>query len=171
MHRHWLNHWRDAIQLLRQRTYSHTAAQTLLPIQTVFIIILTVLIIIMAHWFSHTAKTFLSVQNCVDYHTLLPEWDLAERSERCASFPKVTGSNPSGGSESTFRSDLLLTARGSRTCAPIVVACLLCYPGNTLCSQRLEPPERARYSRLYTNPQIYFFMLLFTSTKLCDWLW
>jgi hypothetical protein len=36
-------------------------------------------------------------------------WDLAEWLERCASIPKITGSNPSGGSELTFRSDLLLT--------------------------------------------------------------
>jgi hypothetical protein len=42
-------------------------------------------------------------------------WDLAEWSVRCASVPKVAGSNPSGGSESTFHSDLLLTARGSST--------------------------------------------------------
>jgi hypothetical protein len=42
-------------------------------------------------------------------------WDLAEWSERCASIPKITGSNPSGGSELTFRSDLLLTARGGST--------------------------------------------------------
>jgi hypothetical protein len=39
----------------------------------------------------------------------------AEWSERCASIPKITGSNPSGGSELTFCSDLLLTARGGRT--------------------------------------------------------
>jgi hypothetical protein len=38
-------------------------------------------------------------------------WDLPEWSERCASIPKITGSNPSGGSALTFRSDLLLTAR------------------------------------------------------------
>jgi hypothetical protein len=36
----------------------------------------------------------------------------AEWLERCASISKITGSNPSGGSELTFRSDLLLTARG-----------------------------------------------------------
>jgi hypothetical protein len=30
------------------------------------------------------------------------EWDLAERSERSASIPKVTGSNPTGGSDLTF---------------------------------------------------------------------
>jgi hypothetical protein len=41
-------------------------------------------------------------------------WDLAEWSERCASIPKITGSNPSGGSQLTFRSDLLLTARDSK---------------------------------------------------------
>jgi hypothetical protein len=29
--------------------------------------------------------------------------------------PKITSSNPSGGSELTFRSDLLLTARGGST--------------------------------------------------------
>jgi hypothetical protein len=39
-------------------------------------------------------------------------WDLVEWLERCASIPKITGSNPSGGIEFTFRSDLLLTARG-----------------------------------------------------------
>jgi hypothetical protein len=37
---------------------------------------------------------------------------------------KVAGSSPSGGSESTFRSDLLLTARGGNTCTFIVIACL-----------------------------------------------
>jgi hypothetical protein len=30
-------------------------------------------------------------------------WNLAEWSERCASIPKITGSNPSGGSKLTFR--------------------------------------------------------------------
>jgi hypothetical protein len=35
---------------------------------------------------------------------------LAEWSESCASIPKIIISNPSGGSELTFRSDLLLTA-------------------------------------------------------------
>jgi hypothetical protein len=40
---------------------------------------------------------------------------LADWSERCASIPKITGSNPSGGSDLTFRSDLLLTARGDST--------------------------------------------------------
>jgi hypothetical protein len=55
-------------------------------------------------------------------------WDLAEWSERCASIPKITGSIPSGGSELTFRSDLLLTARGTSTWALIEFACLLCYP-------------------------------------------
>jgi hypothetical protein len=42
-------------------------------------------------------------------------WDLAEWLERCDSIPKITASNPSGGSEFTFRSDLLLTARGGST--------------------------------------------------------
>jgi hypothetical protein len=41
--------------------------------------------------------------------------DLAEWLERCASIPKITSSNPSGGSKLTFRSDLLLTARGGST--------------------------------------------------------
>jgi hypothetical protein len=54
--------------------------------------------------------------------------------ERCAGVPKFAGSNLSSGSESSFRSDLLLTARGSSTWAPVVAACLLCYPGNTLLS-------------------------------------
>jgi hypothetical protein len=71
------------------------------------------------------------------------EWDLAEWSERCAGIPMITGSNPSGGNELTFRSHLLLTARNSSTRALIEFACLLCYPGNTLCSQHLEPPRRA----------------------------
>jgi hypothetical protein len=42
-------------------------------------------------------------------------WDLAEWSERCASILKITGSNPSGDSDLTFRSDFLLTARGGST--------------------------------------------------------
>jgi hypothetical protein len=62
----------------------------------------------------------------------------------CSSVLKVTGSNPSGGSESTFCSDLLLTAKGSSTWALFVVACLLCYLDNTLCCQHLEPPGRTR---------------------------
>jgi hypothetical protein len=41
---------------------------------------------------------------------LMVEW-----SERRASIPKITGSNPSGGSEITFLSDLLLIAIGSST--------------------------------------------------------
>jgi hypothetical protein len=70
-------------------------------------------------------------------------WELAEWLERCASIPKIAGSNPSGGSKFTFRSDLLLTARGGSTWALLFeFACLPCYPGNPLCSQRLEPPER-----------------------------
>jgi hypothetical protein len=66
-------------------------------------------------------------------------WDLVEWLERCASIPQITSSNPNSGSELTFRSDLLLTARGGCTWALIEFACLPCYPGNTLCSQRLEP--------------------------------
>jgi hypothetical protein len=45
--------------------------------------------------------------------TGLLEEDLAEWSERCTSVPKVANSSPSSGSELTFLSDLLLTARGS----------------------------------------------------------
>jgi hypothetical protein len=60
--------------------------------------------------------------------------------------PKVAGLNLSSGSESTFYSDLLLTA--------IDVTCLLFYLGNTLCSQRLEPPE---LDMRYTNPPKNFF--------------
>jgi hypothetical protein len=78
----------------------------------------------------------LVVEGRVETSTL--GWDLALKSERCASMPMVVGSNHSGGSESTLHSDLLLTARGSSTWALIVVACLLCYPRNTLCSQRLK---------------------------------
>jgi hypothetical protein len=40
-------------------------------------------------------------------------WDLAEQSDRCTSMLKVAGLNASGGIESTFCSDLLLTARDS----------------------------------------------------------
>jgi hypothetical protein len=68
---------------------------------------------------------------------------LAKWSERCASIPTITGSNLSGGSELTIWSDSLLTARGSSMWAFTEFACLPCYPGNTLCSQRLEPPGRA----------------------------
>jgi hypothetical protein len=42
-------------------------------------------------------------------------WDLAEWLERCASILKIMSSNTSDGSELTFRSDLLLTARGGST--------------------------------------------------------
>jgi hypothetical protein len=42
-------------------------------------------------------------------------WDLIEWLERCASIPMITSSNPSSGSQFTFRSDLLLTARGGCT--------------------------------------------------------
>jgi hypothetical protein len=43
------------------------------------------------------------------------EWNLAEWSERCASMPKISGSNPSGGSELTFCSGLLLTVTDGST--------------------------------------------------------
>jgi hypothetical protein len=85
-------------------------------------------------------------------------WDLAEWSQRCASIPKNTGSNPSGGSDLTFRYDLLLTARGGNTCALIEFACLPCYLGNTLCSQRLEPPGSTWYA-LYKSRNLFLFYL------------
>jgi hypothetical protein len=50
-------------------------------------------------------------------------WDLVEWLERCASIPMITSSNPSRGSEFSFHSDLLLTARGGCTCA-LLVECL-----------------------------------------------
>jgi hypothetical protein len=40
-------------------------------------------------------------------------WDVAEWLERCPCMPMVAGSRPSSGSEPTFCSDLLLTARSS----------------------------------------------------------
>jgi hypothetical protein len=96
----------------------------------------------------------LEIDSCYCYmYYLLAEW-----SERCANIPKITGSNPSGGSESTFRSDLLLTARGGSTRALIEFACLQCCPGNTLCSQRLEPPKRAGWT-LYKSP---IFVLIYS---------
>jgi hypothetical protein len=70
----------------------------------------------------------------------------------------ITSSNPSGGSEFTFRSDLLLTARGGSTWAlQVEFACLPCYPGNTLCSQRLEPLERAGIGAIQIPIFIYLF--------------
>jgi hypothetical protein len=59
---------------------------------------------------------------------------LAECLERCADILKITGSNPISGSELTFRSDMLLTARGGCTWALVEFACMPCYPGNTLLS-------------------------------------
>jgi hypothetical protein len=59
-----------------------------------------------------TAK--VKAMQLTDYesHCAFRQWKkgrgLAEWSEGCASVPKVTGSNPSGGSELTFRSGLLL---------------------------------------------------------------
>jgi hypothetical protein len=87
--------------------------------------------------------------------------------ERCASTPKIAGSNPSSGCELTFRSDLLLTARGGSTRALIECACMLCYPGNTLCFQRLGPPGRTRNPEfifllciyLYKSPNLFIFIV------------
>jgi hypothetical protein len=56
----------------------------------------------------------------------------------------------------TFPSDLQLIAW-----ALIEFACLPCYPGNTLCSQRLEPPRRAGQA-LYKSPNLhYLFIFIF----------
>jgi hypothetical protein len=96
------------------------------------------LMILNSHCFHLLTRPFWYKWTFWNMHTW--GWDLVEWSERCASIPKVTGSNPSGGSELTFCSDLLLTARGGCTRALIEFACPPCYPGNTLCSQSLEPP-------------------------------
>jgi hypothetical protein len=56
-----------------------------------------------------------ALQNKTSKNKKNPILDLVEWLERCASIPMITSSNPSGGSEFTFRSDLLLTARGGRT--------------------------------------------------------
>jgi hypothetical protein len=48
---------------------------------------------------------------------------------------------------------LLLTARDGSTWALIEFACLPCYAGNTLCSQRLEA--------LYKSPNLFFMYFLF----------
>jgi hypothetical protein len=50
-----------------------------------------------------------------DLNLIIMRWDLVEWLERCASILMITSSNPSSGSELTFRSDLLLTARGGST--------------------------------------------------------
>jgi hypothetical protein len=124
--------------------------------ETAFInIILYLYFVTFCHRF-HFIPNFKAQQNICEYCLLisvtssdLPKirsrlgWDLAEWLEKCACIPKIIGSDPSGGSELTFHSDLLLTARGGSTRALIEFACLPCYPGNTLCSQRLEPPRRA----------------------------
>jgi hypothetical protein len=57
----------------------------------------------------------LSLYESEKVHASHLEWDLAEWLERCASIPMITGSNPSGGSELTFPSGLLLTARDGST--------------------------------------------------------
>jgi hypothetical protein len=59
-----------------------------------------------------------------------------------------------------FRSDLLFIARGGSTWALLdEFACLPCYPGNTLCSQRLEPPGRAGLA-LYKSPNVFIFSMV-----------
>jgi hypothetical protein len=88
-------------------------------------------------------------------------WGLVEWLERCASVPMITSSNPSGGSEFIFRSDLLLTARGGCTRALLVeFACLPCYPGKTLWSQRLEPPGRAGIGAIQIPKCIFIFLFI-----------
>jgi hypothetical protein len=78
----------------------------------------------------------------------------------------ITSSNPSGDSEFTFRFDLLLTAKGGCTCAFLVeFACLPCYPGNTLCSQRLEPPGRAGIGAIQI-PKFMFLFFYFSSVSM-----
>jgi hypothetical protein len=52
---------------------------------------------------------FTPTRSSTFYHMWLG-WDLVKWLESCASIPIITSSNPSGGSELTFRSDLLLTA-------------------------------------------------------------
>jgi hypothetical protein len=60
-------------------------------------------------------KAAEDAQKFFDVSVHIKGWDLAQWSERCASIPKITGSNLSGGSELTFHSALLLTARGDST--------------------------------------------------------
>jgi hypothetical protein len=93
-------------------------------------------------------------------------WDLVEWLERCASILMITSSSPSGGSEFTFRSDLLLIARGGCTWALLVeCACLPCYPGNTLCSQRLEPPGRSGIGAIQI-PNFFFKFCIMVKLRL-----
>jgi hypothetical protein len=106
-------------------------------------------------------KPVVAHQPAKSTNTCTKGWDLVEWLERCASIPMITSSNPSGGSEFTFRSDLLLTARGGSTWALLVeFACLPCYPGNTLCSQHLEPPGRAGISAIQI-PQFFFYFYFY----------
>jgi hypothetical protein len=72
--------------------------------------------------------------------------DLVKWSERCASIPVITGSNVRRWQWIYFPFYLgycwlpcMYVAVHERS----LFACLLCYPGNTLCSQRLEPLGRA----------------------------
>jgi hypothetical protein len=59
--------------------------------------------------------TSVSAYVVVEFWSFFFLWDLVEWLQRCASIPMITSSNPSGGSELTFGSDLLLTARGGST--------------------------------------------------------
>jgi hypothetical protein len=74
-------------------------------------------------------RMLAALDNSIDVHMFILGWVV-----RSASIPKITGSNPSGGSELTICSDLLLTARGGSTWALIEFARLLWYPSNALCS-------------------------------------
>jgi hypothetical protein len=57
----------------------------------------------------------LKMSKNAEKRTEIMGWDMVEWLERCASIPMIKSSNPSGGSKLTFRSDLLLTARGGST--------------------------------------------------------
>jgi hypothetical protein len=71
--------------------------------------------------------------------------------------------------EFTFHSDLLSTARGGSMWALLVeFACLLCYPGNTLCSERLEPPGKAGIDAIKIPKILYF---LFSFKIRISWFW
>jgi hypothetical protein len=98
-------------------------------------------------------------------------WDLVEWLETCASILMITSSNPSGGSEFTFRSDLLLTARGGSKRALLVeFVCLPCYTGNTLCSQRLELPGRAGIGAIQI-PKFFIFIFIFLLFNMLQCAW
>jgi hypothetical protein len=89
-------------------------------------------------------------------HCFTTEVGLGRVVTECASIPKITGLNPSGGSP-----DLLVTARGSSTWALIEFACLLCYPANTLCSQRLKRRLVGAIQIPKFNVCFYFYLFIY----------